>query len=86
MTLSCLHHRMNKHGYTETAEKQRLASETLYRIRWNDGSVTYKDMVRIVHTFVQCVPTYSFTIYVKGLKKANFLRQCIYHCEENLFK
>ena len=44
-----------------------------HRLRWDDGNVSYKDMVR---TVVQICSRFS-VLYSKGLEKTNFLRQ--YH-------
>lgn len=46
-----------------------------HRIRWNDGNVPYKDLVRIVS---QTCSDFS-TVYTKGSEKTTFLRQ--YHGE-----
>lgn len=46
-----------------------------HRLRWNDGNVPYKDMVRIV---AQICSEFS-VIYTKGLEKTNFIRQYYHH-------
>lgn len=48
-----------------------------HRIRWNDGNVPYKDMVRIVAD----ICSNCSTIFTKGFEKTNFLRQLYHHGE-----
>lgn len=48
-----------------------------HRIQWNAGNIPYKDMVCIIARICST----STVIYVKGLEKANFLRQYYHHGE-----